>query len=77
MCSSWQGGDVNVTTVSVIAGQNGSQKEKRYSAKLTAPIVTRIGIPRIMEGTLPSHFQPNKEDDPIMKACKQFISNAR
>jgi alkylated DNA repair protein alkB family protein 1 len=39
--------------------------------------VTLIGIPRIMEGTLPSHFQPKDDDDPTMKACKQFISNAR
>ncbi|WVO16942.1 alkylated DNA repair protein AlkB [Cryptococcus depauperatus] len=35
------------------------------------------GIPRIMEGTLPSHFQLEQNDSPQMRAAKQWISTAR
>lgn len=40
-----------------------------------------IGIPRIMEGTLPDHFKliegQEEEEDETTRACKRFISNAR
>ena len=41
-----------------------------------------IGIPRIMEGTLPDHLKlieggQEDEEDETTRACKRFISNAR
>ncbi|KAJ9115970.1 hypothetical protein QFC22_005113 [Naganishia vaughanmartiniae] len=35
------------------------------------------GVPRVMEGTLPSYFQPKRGDDVVMQACKRFMGNAR
>ncbi|WRT64267.1 alkylated DNA repair protein AlkB [Kwoniella shivajii] len=35
------------------------------------------GVPRIMDGTLPSHFSPLESDTVTMRAAKQFISSAR
>ncbi|ORY32229.1 hypothetical protein BCR39DRAFT_41711 [Naematelia encephala] len=35
------------------------------------------GVPRIMEGTLPAHFQPNDGDEQNRKAAKKFIATAR
>nr|XP_031860915.1 alkylated DNA repair protein AlkB [Kwoniella shandongensis]KAA5527987.1 alkylated DNA repair protein AlkB [Kwoniella shandongensis] len=35
------------------------------------------GVPRIMEGTLPEHFQPHDDDDDTIRAAKQWISSAR
>ncbi|WWD17760.1 hypothetical protein CI109_102201 [Kwoniella shandongensis] len=34
-------------------------------------------VPRIMEGTLPEHFQPHDDDDDTIRAAKQWISSAR
>lgn len=40
-----------------------------------------VGIPRIMEGTLPDHLKliegQEEEGDEPTRACKRFISNAR
>jgi alkylated DNA repair protein alkB family protein 1 len=35
------------------------------------------GVPRIMEGTLPSHFLLKDGDSEEMKAVKEYISSAR
>ncbi|KAJ9115967.1 hypothetical protein QFC22_005110 [Naganishia vaughanmartiniae] len=35
------------------------------------------GVPRVMEGTLPSHFQPKGGDDVLTQACKRFMGSAR
>ncbi|RXK40273.1 alkylated DNA repair protein AlkB [Tremella mesenterica] len=35
------------------------------------------GVPRIMEGTLPSHFTPSSDDSLSMKTTKEFLQTAR
>ncbi|WWC58473.1 alkylated DNA repair protein AlkB [Kwoniella dejecticola CBS 10117] len=35
------------------------------------------GVPRILEGTLPAHFEPADEDNMDLKAAKRFIATAR
>jgi alkylated DNA repair protein alkB family protein 1 len=35
------------------------------------------GVPRIMEGTLPSHFGTHEEDSDVVKAVKGYIASGR
>lgn len=36
-----------------------------------------IGVPRIMEGTLPSHFGIREQDSEVVKAVKGYIASGR
>jgi alkylated DNA repair protein alkB family protein 1 len=42
--------------------------------QLTKPFV---GVPRIMEGTLPPHFAPCEGDECMLAAAKRWIASAR
>lgn len=35
------------------------------------------GVPRVLEGTLPSHFDPDETDNSSMKAAKRWIATGR
>ena len=35
------------------------------------------GVPRIMEGTLPTHFVVQDEDSEVVKAVKGYIASGR
>jgi len=35
------------------------------------------GVPRIMEGTLPSHFGIHEQDSDMVKAVKGYIASGR
>jgi len=35
------------------------------------------GVPRIMEGTLPSHFGIHEQDSEVVKAVKGYIASGR
>ena len=35
------------------------------------------GVPRIMEGTLPSHFGIREQDSEVIKAVKGYIASGR
>jgi len=37
----------------------------------------REGVPRIMEGTLPTHFGIHEEDSDVVKAVKGYIASGR
>jgi hypothetical protein len=50
-----------------------------YTVSCHIPLIRAdvTGVPRIMEGTLPSYFHRNDGDSGEMKAVKEYISSAR
>ena len=63
--------------VLIMSGPGRGNYHGRSPVSVHGASLDGIGIPRILEGTLPEHFGPTDADTPDMEAVKRWIATGR